>query len=201
MNAPRLEKSQLHDEAGWRTRERALVLILAAATALAFFVCYLLVQPFVPVLAWALALAIVARPLHSAIASRVRNADLAAGLAVALVALLFILPALFVVRNLVHEAAAGADRLQAETQIGQWLENVEATPWVGPTVHWLRENADVRGALQQVAAYCIVSENIAHQYNSLGFTTEELAEQFVQGWKNSPGHRKKEEGQFRLKKE
>jgi uncharacterized protein YkwD len=38
--------------------------------------------------------------------------------------------------------------------------------------------------------YCLVSENIAYQFNSLGFTTEELATKFVEGWKESPGHRK-----------
>jgi uncharacterized protein YkwD len=38
--------------------------------------------------------------------------------------------------------------------------------------------------------YCIVLENIAYQYNSAGFTTEELGTQFFTGWKESPGHRK-----------
>lgn len=38
--------------------------------------------------------------------------------------------------------------------------------------------------------YCIVSENIANQYSSAGFTTEGLAGRFTEGWKESPGHRK-----------
>lgn len=38
--------------------------------------------------------------------------------------------------------------------------------------------------------YCIVSENIAMQYSSLGFKTPELARKFVTGWKESPEHRK-----------
>ncbi len=38
--------------------------------------------------------------------------------------------------------------------------------------------------------YCIVSENIAYQFDSTGFTVEALAEGFVEGWENSPGHRK-----------
>lgn len=38
--------------------------------------------------------------------------------------------------------------------------------------------------------YCIVSENIAYQYDSAGFATEELARQFFREWKHSPGHRK-----------
>jgi uncharacterized protein YkwD len=38
--------------------------------------------------------------------------------------------------------------------------------------------------------YCIVSENIAYQYNSAGFTTRDLPAEFFKGWKHSPGHRK-----------
>ncbi len=38
--------------------------------------------------------------------------------------------------------------------------------------------------------YCIVAENIATQYSSAGFTTDELASRFTEGWKESPGHRK-----------
>ncbi|MBW3599496.1 MAG: CAP domain-containing protein [Planctomycetes bacterium] len=37
--------------------------------------------------------------------------------------------------------------------------------------------------------YCIVSENIAYAYRSRGFTEQQLAEQFVQGWIDSPEHR------------
>lgn len=38
--------------------------------------------------------------------------------------------------------------------------------------------------------FCIVTENIAYQYRSQGFRTEELADQFVQGWQDSPDHRR-----------
>ena len=38
--------------------------------------------------------------------------------------------------------------------------------------------------------YCIIAENIAYQYSSVGFTTEELAQKFFEGWKASPPHHK-----------
>lgn len=38
-------------------------------------------------------------------------------------------------------------------------------------------------------AYCMVSENIAYQFHSQGFHTDELARRFMTGWENSPGHR------------
>ncbi len=39
-------------------------------------------------------------------------------------------------------------------------------------------------------AYCQVSENLALNLDSRGFETRQLARDAVEGWKNSPGHRK-----------
>lgn len=38
--------------------------------------------------------------------------------------------------------------------------------------------------------YCRVSENIGYQFSAAGFATEELARGYVEGWKESPGHRR-----------
>ncbi|MFM9941378.1 MAG: CAP domain-containing protein [Hyphomicrobiaceae bacterium] len=54
--------------------------------------------------------------------------------------------------------------------------------------------ADGRQPADRVKAsgykFCIVSENLASNLDSRGFTSRALAEQAVEGWKNSPGHRK-----------
>jgi len=54
-------------------------------------------------------------------------------------------------------------------------------------------DADGSEPSQRAAArgyeYCMVSENIAFEYNSEGFQTQELARRFVEGWKQSAGHR------------
>jgi len=38
-------------------------------------------------------------------------------------------------------------------------------------------------------AYCVISENIAYEYSSRGFTAESLARALVNGWRESPTHR------------
>lgn len=54
--------------------------------------------------------------------------------------------------------------------------------------------ADGREPAERVVAagyrYCMVSENLASNLDSRGFTTEGLAREAVDGWKGSPGHRK-----------
>jgi hypothetical protein len=37
---------------------------------------------------------------------------------------------------------------------------------------------------------CVVAENLARRYDTAGYTTRDLAQKLVQGWKDSPGHRK-----------
>lgn len=39
-------------------------------------------------------------------------------------------------------------------------------------------------------SYCMVAENLAMNLDSRGFTVAKLAWQVVEGWKNSPGHRR-----------
>jgi uncharacterized protein YkwD len=45
-------------------------------------------------------------------------------------------------------------------------------------------------AKQRGYNFCMVSENIGFQFDSAGFAADELARRFVDGWRNSPGHRK-----------
>jgi uncharacterized protein YkwD len=55
-------------------------------------------------------------------------------------------------------------------------------------------DADGRTPAQRAKAkgydHCMVAENIAYQYGNEVITPEELARIFMDGWKNSPGHRK-----------
>ena len=55
-------------------------------------------------------------------------------------------------------------------------------------------DADGRQPEQRAALfkyeYCLVRENIAYRFDPKGFTTEELLDEFMSGWKKSPVHRK-----------
>jgi uncharacterized protein YkwD len=55
-------------------------------------------------------------------------------------------------------------------------------------------HADGRTAAERATGQgyelCLIAENIAYQYNSEGFSVEALAKGFVEGWKESPGHRR-----------
>ena len=75
---------------GWLSREQALALVLIVSTAIALYLCYRLAHPFLPALAWALALAAVTLPCYAWLLNRLNRPNCAAGLAVVLVAVLLI---------------------------------------------------------------------------------------------------------------
>jgi predicted PurR-regulated permease PerM len=149
MQAPNLIDAPHSPDEGWLTRERALALVLVIATGIACFLCYLLARPFLPTLAWALALAVIARPVHDWIAARVRHPGLAAGLAVAFVAVLLIAPASFVLQQLTSEAAGRVEQLQAEAENGRWQATLEQYPRLAPALRWARENLNVEREVQR----------------------------------------------------
>jgi predicted PurR-regulated permease PerM len=135
----------------WLPRERVQILVLVAATLVTLYLCYLLVQPFLAPLAWALALSIIATPMHRWLAQRIPNKGIAATLAVAIVAIIVVGPAFFLGRQLVVEAAEGVAIAQEQMRSGQWLHSIESIPWLATLYHWLEEHVDLSSMIQSTA--------------------------------------------------
>jgi len=74
------------------------------------------------------------------------------------------------------------------TETAQYFANYMATN--DKYGHTADDNSPSERAKQHGYEFCIVTENIAYQYRSTRFSVEELAEAFVEGWKQSPEHRK-----------
>jgi predicted PurR-regulated permease PerM len=99
--------------------------------------CFVIVRPFLmPALA-ATALAILFQPLHQAICRRLRNRNLSAGVSVGLVALLTLVPAMIIGRNIVQELRELYSLLASRSEQGggwmPWLAAVLDRPlgWIG----------------------------------------------------------------------
>lgn len=103
-------KSQAEDQpgnSGWDSPRRVQTLVLIIAIAFGIYLCYRMALPFLPALTWAMALAILFAPLHRWLESKVRRANLAAGITVLLVALLVVVPTTFMGQRLLQESARG----------------------------------------------------------------------------------------------
>ncbi len=137
---------------GWFTRERVLVVVLAAITVGAFYLCYQLALPFVPAIAWALAIAVVAHPLHRWMQRRLSSKSLAAGLTVLIVTVTLLAPAVFVVQQATSDAIGSAENLKAAVSDGRWRESVEKNAFLSSALDWIEREVNVKAQLEKLAA-------------------------------------------------
>ena len=86
---------------------------LLTATGVALYLCWLIARPFLSVITWALALAVVAHPWHRWLDRRMGR-TLAALMAVACVAIVLVVPALWLGQQLFQETSASLKRLGPE---------------------------------------------------------------------------------------
>jgi predicted PurR-regulated permease PerM len=136
---------------GWFTRERVLVLVLAFTTAVVFYVCYLLVLPFAPALIWALAIAIVAHPLHEWIQRRIKRRSLAAALAVVAVTLTIVTPAVVVIHLATNEATASAETMKEMFSEGRWRDLAERNQLLAAVIDWVEREVRIGQQMQGIA--------------------------------------------------
>ena len=133
------------DRTGWWTRDHALVVVLVVATALLIYLCWQIARPFLGSFAWALALAIIARPIHRWISDRMpKKPGLAAGLSVAAIAVIIVAPAAFVGNQLIRQATASAAVVQESVKDGKWREQLSQR---SPKLHSLVSSIEQNGGL------------------------------------------------------
>lgn len=128
-----------------------MVLVLIGVTALLLFLCWRLIQPFLSPLAWALTLAVVTHPVHRWITSGVHHSGLAAGIAVAVVAVAVVAPSVFVGHSIIREAAGGLKAVQTGTSIKDWREQLAKNPILESTISTLEQNENVQSQFQNLA--------------------------------------------------
>jgi predicted PurR-regulated permease PerM len=122
-------------------------LALLALTLVAAFLCYLVARPFIPAVAWALALTIAALPVQRRLERKVRPSLAAAG-SVLMVGLVIVAPAFFLGQRMVKEATRAYGWLSKQLESGEWLATLQQQPRLAGLVQWLQESADLGAVIQ-----------------------------------------------------
>ena len=127
---------------------------LACITGILIALCVYLAWPFMSALVWALALAIIAWPIHVWMSRHVRWSWLAAGISTVVVLGLVLVPLLFVSYQLAREATSAAERMRTDQAQGVVKDTVEKTPLRGLNDWAERMNVDVdRQARAFISSY------------------------------------------------
>jgi predicted PurR-regulated permease PerM len=119
--------------------DQARWLAVLAATAIALYLCWLMLRPFIGVLAWAVVLVIVFYPVHDRIASRLGRRSLSAFLSCIVVVLIAVIPLILITMALVEELAKVLPNLPS--QLSQLL-NPQASV-VGRVTEWIQRRFGV----------------------------------------------------------
>lgn len=137
-------------DAPWLTRERLLMLVLAGVSVVVGWLCWRLVEPFVPAITWALVLAVLAHPLHERILARFKKwPSISAALAVVAVTLAIALPATLLVRQVGSEAVASIATARKFVDTDRWKLAIERFPWLAPVREWIEREVDLDERVHQ----------------------------------------------------
>ena len=137
---------------------------LGVVLALALYLCWLMLQPFVNVVLWAAVLSVVFYPLHRRIDERIGSPSGAAALSTLLVVVLILLPATFITVAVVRELAGAADNLQAGMQR---LSSASTIPGLG----WVLERTRGYVDIDPVAAQKFLAERLQSWGGALAAST------------------------------
>jgi predicted PurR-regulated permease PerM len=113
--------------------------MLLAVTAIALYLCWLMLQPFVAVLAWAAVLVIVFYPVHQRLLKRVKKPGLSALLSCILVILTILVPVVLVTIAVLKEFSGAMSNLQAT--ITYLLD--PNSPYTGRVLRWASQYFDL----------------------------------------------------------
>jgi predicted PurR-regulated permease PerM len=129
------------------------MLLLMAVTVAGLYLCYRLAAPFIPAMAGALALAVLFAPLHRRLEGRLGAGNIAAGVSVAIVALLVAVPLILIASRLIDEMARGAQAVQVLIDSGSWRVVFDRHPLLAPIGQWLDKQLDLRAVVAPAVAW------------------------------------------------
>jgi len=153
MTEPKTEKTADLIAKDWGSLSHIHTLVLMAVTVGGLYFCYLLAVPFVPVLAWALALAILFAPLYRWIESKVKHPNVAAMICVLVVGVIVVVPVTFVAERIISEGARGAETAKTMVESGAWRRALEAHPRTAPVSHWIERQLDLPGLVKNATSW------------------------------------------------
>jgi predicted PurR-regulated permease PerM len=142
-------------------------------TLLALAGCALVIWPFVPALAWALALGVLIEPIHARLAARIRWPIVSAGLCVIGAALVLLGPATALVNAAAQQVAGLTASADLPGGVQSWNDVVARIP-MGPTIAaWVNSHVDLERQWQQA------TEGLAMRVTSIVTGTVWMGAQFM----------------------
>jgi predicted PurR-regulated permease PerM len=161
------------NEQGWFNRVHVLILMLGIATLLALYICYLIVQPFMPAITIAVAAAVATRRPHDWLRRHLHSETAAAAVSVALLAGLIVVPLGLLLTYLIRQIITGIQGWQAGGGLSEWRSIVHLPLSIGRALDWAQANLDLQ------AQFLSIGKSLAGQAANLLTGSINLVTQLV----------------------
>lgn len=130
-------------DASWPRHRTISTWALAGGAGIGLLLCYLLAIPFLPALVGSFTLAVLFTPLNARIRRAIRLRGIAAACTTAIVALIVVVPTLFVVGALLSETDRSARLIGTLIDADTWTRAIDARPRLAPILRALSERFDI----------------------------------------------------------
>ena len=124
---------------------------LLLVTLIVVYLCYRILLPFFPALTWAIALAVVTRPLHRVLDRHLRNRTVSSLLAVLIITIALVLPLVFVTERVVSEAVGAVRTVSAPDFRDKINTSLAAHPSVAHAIDWIQQRVNISEQAQSLA--------------------------------------------------
>ncbi|MGB7815118.1 MAG: AI-2E family transporter [Methylotenera sp.] len=139
MSKLETKQTETASEDDWSSLNHVHTLVLMMLTALGIYLCYRLVAPFLPVIVWALTLAVMFAPLQRWLEAKARYPNFAALISILIIGFIVVIPAMFVGDLLVEQVVKGSLLIESKVDSGEWRRVLEAQPKVAPIVNKIEQ--------------------------------------------------------------
>ncbi len=124
--------------------------MLAAVVAV---LCWLVIEPLVASIAWGIAFAVMAQPVYTWLARRIKRKSIAAGLTTLLVGATLALPVTLIGREIAKEAVSVATTVQQSVKDGSWQAAIDRNPAMRATFGWVGGVVDLKKTMEKLGEY------------------------------------------------
>lgn len=132
-------------------RAKAQASLLGLSALIAASLSTLILLPFLPPLAWALAVAVVSYPLFEKLEASLGHRGLSAALMVLAISLVLIIPTIWVAETLVRAGLEGLHQVLPVLERGEWRASLKDHPQLVENLGWLESSLQIPNILQELA--------------------------------------------------
>ena len=119
---------------------------------LGIYLCYLITLPFLPALAWAIGLSVLAAPFQKWLETKIRHPSLCSLVCTSILGIVVVVPVSFAIQQLIVQATLGATVLEAKIQSGEWRQVFSSQPQIATALEWLDSKLDLPGIAKMFAS-------------------------------------------------